>query len=60
VCNAEGRIFNNMPCVRKAKHVRKRQTHLLLKRMLRKDYHRKCSVKKTLVVGLKGLDAKTN
>jgi hypothetical protein len=29
-------------------------------RMLRRDYNRKGSVKKLMVVGLKGLDAKTN
>jgi hypothetical protein len=29
-------------------------------RMLHKDYYRKGSVEKKLVVGLKGLDAKTN
>jgi hypothetical protein len=29
-------------------------------RMLYKDYYRKSSVEKTLNVGLKGLDAKTN
>jgi hypothetical protein len=29
-------------------------------RMLHKDYHRRIQLKKILVVGLKGLDAKTN
>jgi hypothetical protein len=29
-------------------------------RMLHKGYYRKSSVEKTLVMGLKGLDAKTN
>jgi hypothetical protein len=39
----------------------KRQTHPLVKRMLRKDYDRKCSVeKKLLVVILKRLVAETN
>jgi hypothetical protein len=45
---------------RKAKHFHKRQTHLLVREMLHKDYYRKSSVeKKSLVVSLKGLDAKT-
>jgi hypothetical protein len=35
--------------------------HLSSERMLHKDYNRKCAVeKKILVVGLKGLGAKTN
>jgi hypothetical protein len=42
-----------------AKNIHKRQTSLLIERMLRKDYYRKSSVgKESLVVGLKGLDAK--
>jgi hypothetical protein len=47
---------------RKAKHIHKRQTHPLWREMmLRKDYDYKGSVeKKSLVVSLKGLDAKTN
>jgi hypothetical protein len=42
--------------------IHKRQTHLLVReRALHKDYDRKGSFeKKSLVVSLKGLDAKTN
>jgi hypothetical protein len=45
----------------KAKPIRKRQTHLLDREDVHKDYDRKASVeKKPLVVGLKGLGAKTD
>jgi hypothetical protein len=45
--------------VRKAKHLI-RDNSISSERFLRKDYYRKSSVKKSLVVSLKGLDAKTN
>jgi hypothetical protein len=46
---------------RKVKYIHKRQTHLLVRECLRKDYYHKSSVeKKILVVGLKGPDNKTN
>jgi hypothetical protein len=46
---------------RKAKNIHKRQTNLLVSRMLYKYYDSKGSVEKnSLVVGLKGLDNKTN
>jgi hypothetical protein len=38
----------------------KRQTHSLVREDVTKDYHKKCSVEKILVVSLKGLVAKTN
>jgi hypothetical protein len=42
-------------------HQQKRQTVLSSERMLHKDYNRKCSgQKKILVVGLKGFGTKTN
>jgi hypothetical protein len=44
----------------KAKPFRKRQTHQSSERILDKDYDRKVSVKKSLVVNLKGLGGKTN
>jgi hypothetical protein len=51
-----------MTAMAKASSNCKRQTHPLVRRMLHKDYDRKCSVeKKTLqVVSLKGIVAKTN
>jgi hypothetical protein len=48
---------------RNAKHIHKRQTHLLVWEgvtVLHKDYYRKSSVeRKSLVVSLKGVDTKT-
>jgi hypothetical protein len=44
----------------KAKHIHKRQTHLLVREMLLKDYYRKSSVEKILAVSLEGFGAKTN
>jgi hypothetical protein len=46
---------------RKAEHIHKRQTHLLAREDVRKDYDRKGSdAKISLVVSFKGLGAKTN
>jgi hypothetical protein len=47
---------------RKAKHILKDKPIFSPGRMLHKDYDRKSSIekKKSLVVSLKGLDAKTN
>jgi hypothetical protein len=66
--SAQGRIFNNMVYCRNVR-LTKGQTlsirdkpNFSSKRMLRKDYYCKGSVerKMSLVLGLKGLDAKTN
>jgi hypothetical protein len=41
-----------------ANHIHNKQTHLLVREVLHKNYYRKRSVwEKTLVVGLKGLDS---
>jgi hypothetical protein len=46
---------------RKAKHIHKRLINFLVREILHRDYDHKGSVeKKSLVVSLKGLGAKTN
>jgi hypothetical protein len=65
IYNAQGRICNSMLyvgyiCLTKAKPIHKRQTHPFMREELHKDYDHKGTVKKLLVVGLKGLGAKTN
>jgi hypothetical protein len=49
-----------MNAVARAAAVVNYRPNLSTERMLHRDYNRKCSVEKILIVGLKGLVAKTN
>jgi hypothetical protein len=65
VCSAKGRIFDNMLNVRDIYlyiYIFIRDKPIVSsERMLHKDYYHKSSVgKESLVMGLKGPDAKTN
>jgi hypothetical protein len=66
VCSAKGRIFNNMLLCAKCtldegQSIFMRQTHLLTERVLHNDNDCNGSLKKkSVVVSLKRLDAKTN